>query len=163
MTTSTLTDLVIGLALIVYVASRQLRWRPADPARALKLPLILGAAGVLLTARQATTVKPVDVAILALSALLAVVSGLMMGAITRFRPSPADPRVTESRTGWRGVAIWSGLVVVRIGLDVAGHRMGSALAVSTGVILAVLAVNRLTAALVVSARQHRRLLAVAGK
>jgi drug/metabolite transporter (DMT)-like permease len=163
MTSSTLTDLVLGLALIVCISSRQLRWRPVDPARMLKLPLILGAAGVVLMARQTTTVKPVDIVILGLSALLAVVSGAMMGAITRFRRSAADPRVTESRTGWLGVAIWFGLMVIRVGLDVAGHRMGSELAVSTGVILLILGVNRLTAALVVSARQHRRPLAMAGK
>ena len=163
MTTSTLTDLVLGVALLFYIAARQLRWRALDPGRMLKLPLILGIAGIVVMGRQTTTVKPVDIVILALSALLAVVSGAMMGAITRFRRSAADPRVTESRTGWLGVAIFFGLVVIRVGLDVAGHRMGSDLAVSTGVILLVLGVNRLTAALVVSARQHRRPLAMAGK
>jgi hypothetical protein len=163
MTSSTLTDLVLGLALIAYFCSRQLTWRPADPARMLKLPLVLGVVGIVSMVHQTTTVHPVDVVILGISALLAVVSGAMMGGIARFRQSPADPRVTESRTGWLGVAIWSGLVVIRVGLDVAGRRMGSDLAVSTGSILVVLAVNRITAALVVSARQHRRPLVMAGK
>jgi hypothetical protein len=163
MTSSTLTDLVLGLALIVYFCSQQLRWRPVDPGKMLKLPLILGVVGIVSMVHQTTTVHPVDVVILSVSALLAVVSGAMMGGIARLRPSPADPRVTESRTGWLGVAIWFGLVVIRVGLDVAGHRMGSDLAVSTGTILVVLAVNRLTAALVVSARQQRRPLAMAGK
>jgi hypothetical protein len=163
MTSSTLTDLVLGLVLIVYFSSRQLRWRPVDPGRMLKLPLVLGVVGIISMARQTTTVHPVDVAILGISALLAVASGAMMGRIARFRPSPTDPRMVESRTGRLGVAIWFGLIVIRVGLDVAGHRMGSDLAVSTGTILVILAVNRLTAALVVSARQHRRPLAMAGK
>ena len=163
MTTSTLTDLVLGLALLFYIAARQLRWRALDPGRMLKLPLILGIAGIVVMGRQTTTVKPVDVVILGISALLAVVSGALMGGITRFRRSPADPCVTETRTGWLGAAIWLGLVIVRVGLDLAGHRMGSALAVSTGTILVMLAVNRVTAALVVSARQHRRPPAWAGK
>jgi hypothetical protein len=163
MTSSTLTDLVIGLALIAYFCSRQLTWRPVDPGRMLKLPLVLGVLGVVSMARQTTTVHAVDVVILGLSALLAVASGAMMGRLARFRRSPADPRVTESRTGWAGVAIWLGLIVIRVGIDVAGHRMGSDLAVSTGTILVVLAVNRLTAALVVSARQHRRPLVMTGK
>ena len=163
MTSSTLTDLVLGLALIVYICSRQLRWRPVDPGKMLKLPLILGVVGIVSMVHQTTTVHPVDVVILGVSALLAVVSGAMMGGIARFRPSPADPRVTESRTGWLGVAIWFGLVVIRVGLDVAGHRMGSDLAVSTGTILVIVAVNRIIAALVVSARQQRRPLAMAGK
>jgi len=163
MTSSTLIDLVIGLALLFLIAARQLRWRAIEPGRMLRLPLILGIAGIVLMTRQTTTVKPVDVVILGVSALLAVVSGAMMGRITRFRPSPADPRVTETRTGWLGLAIWLGLVVVRVGLDVLGHRLGSDLAVSTGTILVILAVNRVSAALVVSARQHRHPLAVAGK
>jgi hypothetical protein len=61
------------------------------------------------------------------------------------------------------VLIWFGLVAIRVGLDVAGHHLGSDLAVSTGGILVVLAVNRVVAALVVSARQRRRPLAMAGK
>jgi hypothetical protein len=163
MTSSSLTDLAIGLVLILYIASRQLRWRAADPARMLKLPLILGVAGAVLMARQVTAVHPIDVVILGLSAVVAVISGTMMGAIARFRPSPTAPGVTESRTGWLGALIWFGLIAVRVGLDVVGRHLGSALAVSTGAILVVLAVNRVTAALVVSARQHRRPPAWAGK
>lgn len=163
MTSSTLTDLVVGLAILFYIGSRQLRWRAIDPGRMLKMPLILGVAGIVLMARQTTVVKPIDVVILAVSAVLAVVSGAMMGGITRFRRSPADPRVTETRAGWLGLAIWLGLFVVRVGLDVIGHRMGSELAVSTGTILVILAVNRVASALVVSARQHRHPLAMAGK
>ena len=163
MTSSTLTDFVLGLVLIVYLCSRQLRWRPVDPGKMLKLPLILGVAGIISMARQTTTIHPIDVTILAISGLLAVISGVMMGRIARFRPSPADPRLVESRTGWLGVAIWFGLVAIRVGLDVAGHRMGAGLAVSTGTILVILAVNRIVAALVISARQQRRSPLLAGK
>ncbi|MEV6847542.1 hypothetical protein [Actinoplanes sp. NPDC051411] len=163
MTSSTLTDIVIGLLVIAYSSSRQLRWRPVDLGRMLKLPLILGVLGVVSLARETTGVKPVDAAILGLSALLAVISGTMMGRIAVFRPSPADPRLLESRTGWAGIAIWFGLIVIRVALDVAGHHFGSELAVSTGTILLILAVNRVTSALVVSARQHRGRPVMAGK
>jgi hypothetical protein len=155
-------NLLLGLALIGYICSKQLTWRPVDPARMFKLPLILGIAGVVSLAQQATTIHPIDVVILGLSAVLAVVSGALMGRIARFRPSPSDPHVVESRTGALGIAIWIGLIAVRVVLDVAGHRMGSDLAVSTGSILLVLAVNRATSALVVSARQPRRVFAMAG-
>jgi hypothetical protein len=163
MTSSTLSDIVIGLVLIAYISSRQLRWRPVDLGRMLKLPLILGVVGIVSMARETTAVHPVDAVILGLSALLAVVSGTMMGRIARFRRSPADPRVLESRTGWAGVGIFFGLIVVRIGLDVAGHHFGSDLAVATGTILLILAVNRVTSALVLSARQRGGPLAVAGR
>jgi hypothetical protein len=163
MTSSTTFDLVLGLAVIVWICSRQLTWRPVDPARMWKLPLILGAAGVLTMARQNTTVHAVDVVILGLSAVVALASGAMMGRIARFRPSPADPRLIESRTGWLGVAIWFGLIAIRVALDVAGHRMGSDLAVSTGSILLVLALNRAASAMVVSARRPRRAYEMAGR
>ena len=163
MTSSTLTDIVIGLIVIAYISSRQLRWRPVDLGRMLKLPLILGVVGVVSLARQSTDVKPVDAAVLGLSALLAVASGTMMGRIAVFRRSPADPRLLESRTGWAGIAILLVLIVVRAGLDVAGQHFGSELAVNTGTILLILAVNRVTSALVLSARQHRGQLVMAGK
>ncbi|MFI5893920.1 hypothetical protein ACIA5D_27855 [Actinoplanes sp. NPDC051513] len=114
-------------------------------------------------ARQTTTIHPVDVVILGLSAVFALASGALMGWIARFRPSPTNPGMVESRTGRLGVGIWIGLIAVRVALDVAGHRMGSDLAVSTGTILLVLALNRAASALVVSARQPRRAVAMAGR
>ena len=163
MTSSTVLDLLLGLAIIVYFCAKQLTWRPVDPARMWKLPLVLGAVGVVSMARQATAVHAVDVVILGLSAVVALISGALMGRIARFRPSPADPRLVESRTGWLGVGIWFGLVLVRVALDVAGHRLGSDLAVSTGTILLVLALNRAASAIVVSARRPHRTLTTAGR
>ncbi|MEU4236061.1 hypothetical protein [Actinoplanes sp. NPDC026619] len=158
-----LTDLLLGLAVIAYICSKQLSWRPVDPASMFKLPLILGAAGVISLARQTTEIHPIDVVILGLSAVFALASGTLMGRIARFRESPTKPGLVESRTGGLGVAIWVGLVLVRVALDLAGHAMGSDLAVSTGSILLVLALNRIASALVVSARQPRRTFAMAGR
>jgi hypothetical protein len=163
MTSSTLTDLLLGVAVIVYLCSRQLTWRSVDPARMFRLPLLLGAAGIIAMAHQGASIHPIDVTILGLSAVFALISGALMGRIARFRPSPADPRKVESRTGWAGVGIWMVLIVVRVALDVAGHHLGSDVAVSTGSILLVLALNRVASALVVSARQPHRTLAMAGK
>jgi hypothetical protein len=114
-------------------------------------------------AHQSTSIRVIDGVILGLSAVFALVSGALMGRLARFRPAPADPRRTESRTGWAGVGIWVVLVALRVGLDVAGHRMGSDVAVSTGSILLVLALNRVASALVVSARQRRPFAAAAGR
>jgi signal transduction histidine kinase len=86
MTSSTLIELLLGLALIGYIGSKQLTWRPVDPARVWKLPLILGAIGVVSMARQGGPVRPVDVVILGLSFAFALASGVVMGPITRFRP-----------------------------------------------------------------------------
>jgi len=163
MNASYLFDLLIGLAVIAYLCTRQLSWRPVDPARMWKLPLVLGVAGVVSLARQQVTIHPIDLVILIVSGAAALISGTVMGRIARFRPSAADPRLIESRTGWLGVAVWVGLILVRVVLDVIGHRMGSEMAISTGGILVVLAINRAANALVLTARQPRRSYAVAGK
>jgi len=163
MNTSYLFDLLIGLAVIAYLCTRQLSWRPVDPARIWKMPLVLGVAGVVLLARQQVTIRPVDLVILIVSGAAALVSGTVMGRIARLRPSAADPRLVESRTGWLGVAVWLGLVLLRVVLDVIGHRMGSDVAISTGSILLVLAINRAANALVLTARRPLRPYAMAGK
>lgn len=163
MTSSTLIDLLIGLAVVAYLCSRQLRWRPVDGSRMWRMPLILGAAGVMSIAREHITFHPVDGAILGLSAVFALISGTLMGRIARFRPSPTDARLVESRTGGLGIVIWIGLIAVRVALDLVGHQLGSDLAVSTGSILLVLALNRAASAVVVSARQPHRGYALAGK
>jgi hypothetical protein len=155
--------LLLGLVLIVYICSKQVTWRVVEESRMFRLPLILGAAGIVLMVEQHAPIRPVDGIILVVSGAVALASGTLMGRIARFRTSPADPRLTESRTGWIGVAIWLGLIVIRVGLDVAGHRLGSDIAVSTGSILLVLALNRVASALVVSARLPRRSLAAAGR
>jgi hypothetical protein len=158
-----LTDMLIALAVVVYICSKQLTWRPVDPAKMWKMPLILGAAGVISLSRQHVTLHPVDVAILGVSAVMALASGSLMGRIARFRTSPTVPGLIESRTGAVGIALWIGLIAIRVVIDVAGHRMGSDLAVSTGSILLMLALNRAASALVISARQSRGAYALAGK
>ncbi|MFI5956004.1 hypothetical protein [Cryptosporangium sp. NPDC051539] len=161
MTFTTLTDIVLGLAFLAYIVSRQLRWIPVDTASMWRMPMILGAVGLLSLAGHTATITTVDVAILVLSAILAVGSGLAMGRLATFRPiaAPAPKPLrngtlptTESRVGWVGAGLWIGLIAARIGLDVAGAEMGAGTATSAGVILLVVAINRAARALVFSAR-----------
>ena len=163
MTSSTATNLLVGLALICYICAKQLTWRPIALGRLWRLPLVLGAAGVSSMAGHTGSVHPGDVAMLGLSAVLALVSGAVMGRIARLRPSPSDPRLMESRTGWLGVVTWLGLLVVRVALDGAGDRMASGLAASTGTLLLFFALNRAASALVLSARGSRHLREMAGQ
>ncbi|MEV4347669.1 hypothetical protein AB0J83_24705 [Actinoplanes sp. NPDC049596] len=163
MTSSTLTNALIGLALVAWICSRQLRWRAVDPGRMFKLPIVLGVVGVVSMAQQSTTIKPIDVAVLGVSAVLALASGTVMGRIARFRPSPLVPGAVETRTGGAGVGIWLGLIAARVVIDVIGARLGSEMAVATGAILLVLALNRIAGALVISARLSHRSPAMAGR
>jgi hypothetical protein len=160
MTTSTLLDVVLGLAIIGYLGSRQLRWRPLEPARMWRLPLVLGVAGVL-TLGHHPGLTPVDVAILAGSAIAAIGCGLAMGRVTRVRPAASGG--LESRAGWAGVGAWVLLIALRVLLGVAGHHLGSALATSTGVILLTVALSLAATTVVVSARLPRHPAPVAGR
>ena len=148
MTTSTLLDVVLGLAIIGYLGSRQLRWRPLEPARMWRLPLVLGVAGVLTLGRH-PALTPVDVVILAGSAVAAVGCGLAMGRVTRVRPAASGG--LESRAGWAGVGAWVLLIALRVLLGVAG------------VILLTVALSLAATTVVVSARLPRRAAPVAGR
>lgn len=106
--------------------------------------------------------------------LLAAGAGAAMGRIAHFRPATDEARrraaasrrgstdiTTETRTGWLGLALWIGLIAVRIVLDVGSHRLGYELASATGMIFIVVGVNRAVRALVISARLGHRMPAVA--
>ena len=164
MTDSSSAELLVGLAIVVYLCSRQLTWRPVDPPRMLRIPILLGAFGVfsITQSSKVSSITRADVVILAVSAALSIASGLVMGRIARFRPIRADPNprgsaapTTESRTGWLGVGLWLALVTLRLLLDVLGRRSGAEVATSAGVFLVVIALNRAARALVFAGRLVR--------
>jgi hypothetical protein len=63
--------------------------------------------------------------------------------------------VLESRTGWLGLALWIVMILVRVGIDAIASDMGSALAAATGVILVMVAANRLARTFVFAARVQK--------
>jgi hypothetical protein len=156
MTASSLADVLIGLAIVVYLCSRQLTWRPVDTSRMWRTPLILGVIGVV-SISQGGDAKfaAIDVVILAVSAVLSIASGLAMGRIAQFRPGVGGNHATESRTGWVGVALWIGLIAIRVLLDVGGHSLGAQVATSSGMIFLMIALNRAARTLVFAARLDR--------
>lgn len=158
MSVQLLTNIVIGLALVGYLAWKQSTWQFLDPARIWRGPVVMAGIGIVVLAQSAATIDPQDVVFLGIEALLSVGIGLAMGSRTRFRTvstPDAKGRTLQSRTGWIGAALWVALIVVRIGLDVVGAHLGAHLLTSTGVILLMLAVNRAARALVVDQRlQH---------
>lgn len=155
MSVQLIANVVIGLALVGFLAYRQMTWQSVDPARIWRLPVILGIVGVVLMANEKTTVTSTDVVFLGIEVLLSVAIGLTMGAITTFRSMPTPDqrgRTLQTRTGWLGGVLWIVLIAVRIGLDVAGAHLGAHLLTSTGTILLMVAVNRAARALVVDQR-----------
>ncbi|SOC89176.1 hypothetical protein SAMN05660766_2896 [Curtobacterium sp. 314Chir4.1] len=148
-------NILIGVALVVFLGYRQATWQYLDPTRIWRTPLVMAIVGVVILAQTKATVTTTDVVFLGIEALITVGVGLTMGRITRFR-TVATPdskgRTIQSRTGWLGAALWIVLLLVRIGLDVLGGHLGAHLLTSTGTILLVLALNRAARALVIDQR-----------
>ncbi len=162
MTLTTLADVIIGLAVIALLCVRQLTWTLVRPSRMWRSPLILGAIGAFSLLGSGTHRLSVeDVALLLVESLIALGTGALMGRITTFRPVTSAPvplnsgeqaPTLEQRTGWVGVALWAVLIVARIGVAVLGHAVGAVAVESTGVVLLVIALNRVARTAVVLAR-----------
>lgn len=160
MSAQLLVNVVIGIALVGYIASRQLRWTRIDRRGVWRLPLILAVIGLISLSSEAKglTVGPVDIVLIGVELAVAVTVGLLMGRATAYRIAPtADSkgRRIEARSGVAGAALWVVLIVIRIGLDVVGGLTGAHLLTATGVILLTVAASRAAAALLVDARMPR--------
>lgn len=81
----------------------------------------------------------------------------------RDRDGRGDPRgrrlnadgtetVLETRTGWLGLVLWIVLIAVRIGVDVVASNAGAVMVTATGVILLMIAANRVARVFVFAAR-----------
>ncbi|WFR67362.1 hypothetical protein P9139_01850 [Curtobacterium flaccumfaciens] len=148
-------NILIGVALVVFLGYRQATWQYLDPTRIWRTPVIMAIVGVVVLAQTTTTITTTDVVFLGIEALITIGVGLTMGSITRFR-TVATPdskgRTIQSRTGLLGAALWIVLIAVRVGLDVLGGHLGAHLLTSTGMILLVLALNRAARAVVIDQR-----------
>ncbi|WP_144711507.1 hypothetical protein [Curtobacterium pusillum] len=151
-------NILIGIALVAFLAYRQATWQYLDPARIWRTPLVMGIVGVVVLAQTKAAITSADIVFLGIEALITIGVGLTMGSITRFR-SAATPdskgRTMQSRTGALGAVLWIVLIAVRVGLDVVGGHFGAHLLTSTGTILLVLALNRAARAVVIDQRIPR--------
>lgn len=160
MSAQLLVNVLLGIALVGYIASKQLRWTRIDRQGVWRLPLILGVIGLISLSSQAKglTVGPVDIALIGVELAVAVTVGLLMGRATVYRiaaTADAKGRRIEARSGVAGAALWVVLIALRLGLDVVGGLMGAHLLTATGVILLTVAASRAASALIVDARMPR--------
>jgi len=168
---------VLAIALLSWIIYRQLTWQLVNPARMWRLPIILAVIGIieLSQIKGATSVSVTDLGILAGELVLALLVGGAMGVLARFRTRPQresdvasgrpggqssawDPRrtVVESRTGGWGAALWIVMIAARVGIEFGARALDdSALVASTGVILLVVAANRLARTAVIGYRMNR--------
>ncbi len=158
MTLQTSANAILILALVTFIGFRQLKWRPIAVAQMWRMPIILGVVGLFLVSSQSqgSTLSTLDVGVLIVELVVALGIGAIMGRIAQFRPlaRTSDPHSPEfeSRTGWVGMALWVVMILVRVGIEVWAVQAGSKIAASTGIILIVLAANRLARTAVFAAR-----------
>ena len=161
MNLQTLANAVIILLLVGWIAYRQLQWRPVIVSRMWRFPIIMGVIGLFLISTQTkgTTITTFDIAVILIEVVIAVGVGAIMGRIAQFKKLATGnaPQNAEfaSRTGWVGMVLWIVMIGVRVGIDIWATSAGSTLAASTGIILIVLAVNRLSRTAVFAARVAR--------
>jgi hypothetical protein len=176
MNITTVADILIALAVVCWIIYRQFTWQLASPSRLWRMPAIIAIVGVVMLAQtpSLSVVKPVDLLILGGELVISLGLGAIMGTLARFRTRPQqasdvrqrggagiafDPaiRVTETRTGALGAALWIVLIALRVGIELlATHYFPSALLASTATILLIVAANRAARALVVTMRMERR-------
>lgn len=176
MNISTISDILIALAVLCWIIYRQFTWQLASPSRLWRTPAIIAIVGLIMLAqtKSLTAVTPTALLILAGELVLTLGLGAIMGSLAKFRTRPQrasdlrqrssvpvdfDPSitVTETRTGGLGAALWLVLIVVRVGIELlTTHYFPSALLASTGTVLLVIAANRAARALVVTLRMERR-------
>jgi len=144
---------LLALALIGWIGYRQTTWRPLAIATMWRTPLIMGVIGIALLSRTTSpaALTPLDLGVLVCELIISLGIGAWMGRLAHFRPL-ATPRPVgrdgktfatfESRTGAWGLVLWFVVLGVRVGIDALASWGGSHVAMSTGVILLMLAANR---------------------
>jgi hypothetical protein len=172
MTTQTLLDIVLGIALLGWIGYRQLTWTAVAPERMWRMPALLAIIGVVTLFQSGTgdRISAGDLGVLAIETLISIGLGAVMGLMAHFRPigertlaafhatdrgrSLSAPAI-ETRTGWTGMALWLVLIATRVGGEVYAHLAHSTLLMSTGVILLTVALNRAIRIVVITQRAAR--------
>ena len=174
MTIQTISNALLIIVLLGWIGYRQLTWRPISVTNMWKMPLILGAIGLLTLSRSGSALRltATDIGVLTIELVVSLGLGLIMGSLATFRPLSQEkaamlanrtdrrgrsvaPAEFESRTGWLGLALWVVFIAVRIGIDAWATSEGSILATSTGVILVMVAANRAARVAVFAARVNK--------
>ncbi|QGN31938.1 hypothetical protein [Microlunatus sp. Gsoil 973] len=155
MSTQTLLTIGLGLCVLIFISIRQMRWQ--QPSRQMKMPLILGAIGVLQAAGSWNSalfskLSLLDVALVGVELCVAVVGGWLMGRLSEVATVDGS---TQTRLRPAGLAVWLGFIALRVGMAAVGGVLGATLASNTAVILFVVAIVKGVQVLVVRERISR--------
>jgi hypothetical protein len=140
---------LVAIGAIVFVIGQQVVGTAVGGKRLILLPAALTVVGIVELASSKTSVDATSVALLVLSAVIAIAIGVGLGAMTRL----------ERRNGhlWtqlpkRGLWLWGGLFLSRALIAGIANVSGAHLAAGTAAILLVLGLNRAAQSLVVVPR-----------
>ncbi|MDL9979161.1 hypothetical protein [Microbacterium candidum] len=150
-------NVLLAVVILAFVCYRQMTWRIASAATLWRMPVVMAAVGLYLLIRQGSAFTGLDAAVLAVEVVISLGVGAWMGAIAHFRRTDDAAGVAqfESRTGWWGLALWLVVIAVRIGIDVLANGLGAHAVTTTGVIILLLAANRIARAGVIGVRVDR--------
>lgn len=172
MNLSMLSNILLILLAVGWIAVRQMTWRPVRGSRDWTFPALAAVIGValLMQSLDGHALGLIDVVAFVVEVMIALGVGAGMGAIAHIRriarpagsaPVGVSPSARaaaqaaaefETRTGPWGLALWVVLIGVRVGLTFAFESLGSHLGVSAGLILLVLGANRAARVLVLHNR-----------
>lgn len=167
-------EALVGVVAVVGLSYREMIWTVVDLTRMWRVSLVFGVLGIgiLFMGGSRRTFTPLDFWLLLTEVAVGVVTGALMGVAAQFRPMDeaalgrwqsrsfgVATRVptTLTRTGWIGVGLWVALLAARVTLGLLGHSLGSVAAVSAGMILLVIGVNRAANALTLSLGHERHI------
>ncbi|MFD5247927.1 hypothetical protein ACFWIW_25540 [Amycolatopsis sp. NPDC058340] len=149
MDTSTLINIAVAIAVVVYVIYQRMSWKPLENVEIWGGPLTLVAIGVIQMRHLDTSISVTDIVFLGAGLLVSLLGGAAMGAMTQLQRR--GDKIYQ-RIGALGLAVWVGLLLVRGVLGVIGHFAGATLTSGGGTILLSLGANLMAMTLVLSAR-----------
>jgi hypothetical protein len=139
---------LVVVAVIVFVIVSQLKGMTLSVKRTVVLPMVLSGYG-LVDLSGLPHVRPVDVACIGASAVLAAAVGAFQGAAMHLEERDG---ALWGRMPLRGLWLWGALVLSRALVTVLALSLGAKAASSVGSVILVLGVNRMAQAAVIAAR-----------
>lgn len=146
------------LALVGVIAWRQVGGQYTDARSIWKAPLILTVVGLAMLPATAAGFRASDALLLTVEVVVCVLIGIGMGKLTSTSVASAHDRRGRSvviRTGWLGADLWFVFIAVRLVLRPVALAMHAEFVTSVGVTLVLVAIARVTTALIVRPRIGR--------
>lgn len=147
-----LLEILIGVAVVVYLFARRLAGEPLKARRLVLMPAVITIWG----ASQLTHIKgglhTVDIATIVAAVVVSLALGAVRGATIRVFVQ--NGHLWQKYT-FVTIGVWVASIVIRLGTDWAGHLAGASTAVLTSSLVLTLGVSFLGEAAVVGARGLR--------